>query len=92
MAGVCELSLAVYRVQIQKEVISDLKRENQFLSNEIRESIMIVLSREICQPVIKLDFTAHVTMESLSEFEPRCAHGAQLKGQCHEIFCFWFFS
>ncbi len=30
---------AVFRVQIQIEVISDLKRENQFLSKEIWESI-----------------------------------------------------
>jgi hypothetical protein len=27
----------VHRVQIQKEVIPDLKRENQFLSKEIRD-------------------------------------------------------
>jgi hypothetical protein len=29
----------IYRVQIQREVISDLKRENQFLSKETWESI-----------------------------------------------------
>jgi hypothetical protein len=44
----------LYGVQIQKEVIFDLKSENQFLSKEIWES---------CQ-----DFTAHDIMESLSEF------------------------
>jgi hypothetical protein len=29
-------------VQIQKEIISDLKRENQFLSKEIKESIKLI--------------------------------------------------
>jgi hypothetical protein len=31
-------------VQIQKEVISDLKRENQFLLKEIWESILLISS------------------------------------------------
>jgi hypothetical protein len=30
---------------------------------------IIDLQREICKPVVKLDFTAHGIMESLSEFE-----------------------
>jgi hypothetical protein len=30
---------------------------------------MIELWREICKPVLKLDFTAHGKMESLAEFE-----------------------
>jgi hypothetical protein len=30
---------------------------------------MIDLWREICKPVLKLDFSAHGIMESLSEFE-----------------------
>jgi hypothetical protein len=45
------------RVQIQKEEISDLKRENQFL-----------VKSALCKPVLKLNFTAHAIMESLSEF------------------------
>jgi hypothetical protein len=37
-------------VQIQKEVISDLKRESQFLAKEIWETtFMIDLQREICK-------------------------------------------
>jgi hypothetical protein len=49
-----------HRVQIQKEMISDLKRENQFLSKELWEFIYIIdLKNEICKPEIKLDFTAH---------------------------------
>jgi hypothetical protein len=35
------------------------------------EVYMIDLRREICKPIIKLDFTAHDIMESLSESEPR---------------------
>ncbi len=31
---------------------------------------MIDVSQQICQPVLKLDFTAHDIMESLSEFGP----------------------
>ncbi len=31
---------------------------------------MIDLQREICKPALKLDFTAHSMMESLSEFGP----------------------
>jgi len=68
------------RVQIQQEVISDLKRENQFLSQDIWESIwlMIDLLREICKPVLKLDFnfTAHGIVESLAEFELCCPAGS----------------
>jgi hypothetical protein len=45
------------RVQIQKEEISDLKRENQFL-----------VKSDLCKPVLKLNFKAHAMMESLSEF------------------------
>ncbi len=30
---------------------------------------MIDLSREICKPVLKLDFAPHGLMESLSEFQ-----------------------
>jgi hypothetical protein len=51
-------------VQTKKEVISDLKRENQLLTSNGS------LCREICKPVLKLDFTAHGTIEPLSEFEP----------------------
>ncbi len=47
-------------VQIQKEVISDLKREDQFLSKEIWAS------RELCKPRFKLGFTADDLMEFLS--------------------------
>jgi hypothetical protein len=32
---------------------------------------MIDLSRKICKPVLKLDFTAHGLMESLSELQLR---------------------
>jgi hypothetical protein len=32
---------------------------------------MLDLLREICKPVLKLDFTAHGKMESLSEYGPR---------------------
>ncbi len=66
------------RVQIQKEVISDLKRENQFLPKEIWESIWLISrererergrererEREICIPVLKLDFRAHGIKEFL---------------------------
>jgi hypothetical protein len=57
------------QIQIQKEVISDLKCENLFLSKEICESIWLISrEREICEPVLKLDFTAHGIMESFSEF------------------------
>ncbi len=54
-------NLQLFLVQIQKEVISDLMRENQFLSKEIWESTYTRIL------VLKLDFTAHCTMESLSE-------------------------
>jgi hypothetical protein len=54
----------ILNVQIQKEVISNLKRENQFLSKEIWESICVLhnLSRDICKPVLKLDFTGNGIM------------------------------
>ncbi len=44
----------------QNEAISDMKRENQFLSPEISESTLYdwTLDWEICKPVLKLDFTA----------------------------------
>ncbi len=53
-------------VKIQKEVISDLKRENQFLAKEMVYDWSI--KRDLYRPVLKLDFTAHGIMESLSEF------------------------
>jgi hypothetical protein len=54
---------------VKKEVISNLKRENQFLSTDISESVgSISREREICKLVLKLDFTAHGITESLSEF------------------------
>ncbi len=43
---------------VPKKVISDLKGENHFLS------------KEIGKPVLKLDFTSHNIMKSLSEFGP----------------------
>jgi hypothetical protein len=48
------------RVQIQKGVISDLWRENQFLSNQNMGvyMCMIDISKEICKPFFKLDFDA----------------------------------
>ncbi len=62
------------RVQIHKEVISDLKLENQFCHKRnwsLLYMVMINLSRDICKPVLKLDFTARGLMESsLSEFQP----------------------
>ncbi len=39
---------------------------------------MIDLQREICKPALKLDFTAHSTMESLSEFGPWVVVGQKL--------------
>ncbi len=50
--------LPMDRVQIQKDVISDLKRENQFFSKEMESIYAWSLEREICKPVLKLDFTA----------------------------------
>ncbi len=41
--------------QIQKEVISDLKREKTVFFKRDMEVYMIDLSREICKPVLKLD-------------------------------------
>jgi hypothetical protein len=61
------LPLLSYRVQIQKEVISDLMRENQFLSIDMGV-YTIDLQRGICKPNLKLDFKTHDIMESLSEF------------------------
>ncbi len=49
------------RVQIQKEVISDLMREKQFLSKRYGVN-MTDLLRKISKLVLKLDFTAHVLM------------------------------
>ncbi len=49
--------------QIQKYVISYLKRKNQLLSKEMWES----LNTEICKPVLKLDFTAHMAKRSTSQ-------------------------
>jgi hypothetical protein len=56
------------RVQIQKEVISDLKRENQFLSKRDMGVYMIDLKRDVCKTILKLDFSAQGYMESLSAF------------------------
>ncbi len=59
------------RVQIQKEVIFDLKRKKPvFVQIEMRVC-MIDLSREIYKPVLKLDFTAHDLMLPLSELQLR---------------------
>jgi hypothetical protein len=43
------------RVQTQKDVISDLKRENRFLSI-VTWDIKLLISREICKPVFKTGF------------------------------------
>jgi hypothetical protein len=40
--------------------------------------VYIIDMREICKPVLKLDFTAHCIVESLSEFVPSYAHGTQV--------------
>jgi hypothetical protein len=48
---------------VQKENISDLKGEKQFLSKEIWEPRLL-----ICKPVLKLHFTAHDIIDFLSEF------------------------
>jgi hypothetical protein len=47
-------------------MISDLKRENQFLGVYMSD-----LYREICKPALKLYFMAHDIMEFLSEFRLR---------------------
>jgi hypothetical protein len=44
--GSSHWQIGANRVQIKKEVISDLKRENQFLSKETWESILLI-SREM---------------------------------------------
>ncbi len=58
------VELATDRVQIQKEGISNLKCENLLLSKEIYDWS---LYRDL-QTGLKLDFTAHGIMESISEF------------------------
>ncbi len=45
-------------------------RKPVFVKRDMRVC-MLDLSREICKPVLKLDFTAHDLMESLSEFQLR---------------------
>jgi hypothetical protein len=51
----------------QKEVISDLKRENQFLSKEIWLLIGLISGEgEIYKPVLKLVFTFHDMMNEES--------------------------
>ncbi len=68
---------------MKKEVICDLKGENQFLSKEIWETIMIDLQREIGKPVLKLVFAAYGIIESLSKFEagpaPRILRGDSIR-------------
>ncbi len=44
------------RVQIQKEVISDLKRENQFLSKEICESLWLIFRERSVNTGFKTGF------------------------------------
>jgi hypothetical protein len=53
------------RFLIQKEVISDLKRETSFCQKRYGILYMIDLWREISKPVLKLDFMAHDIIESL---------------------------
>ncbi len=53
---------------IQQEVISDLRLENQSLSKEIWESTGLISRDRSVNRILKLDFTMHGTMESLSEF------------------------
>jgi hypothetical protein len=56
---------------VQKIVISDLRRENQFLSKEIWESIRLISPKEICKLVLQAGlYGAWHNMESLSEFGP----------------------
>jgi hypothetical protein len=55
-------------VLIHKEVISDMKRENKFFAIDIWAFIWLMIKREICKPVLKLDFTAQGIMESFLEF------------------------
>jgi hypothetical protein len=59
---ICKL----YRVRIQTEGISDLKRESQFLCIKVPGVHMIDLQREICKPVLKVDFAAHGTYNGVS--------------------------
>jgi hypothetical protein len=59
----------LFKIQIHKEVISDLNGKVQILSQEIWEPIRFISrEREICKPVLKVVFTALGIMESLSEF------------------------
>ncbi len=51
------------RVQIMKEVISDLKRENQFF---VKRDIIDISRERSCKPVLKLDFLSYGIMVSLS--------------------------
>jgi hypothetical protein len=60
----------IFRVQIQKEAIAHLKRENQFFSTVIWESLKTDLLREFCKPGLKLDLAAW-PYEFLSEFQLR---------------------
>ncbi len=60
------------RVQIQKEVISDLKSENQVFSSRYGSPYDWFLDRDMyCKPFLKLDFTTHDKIKSLSEFGPK---------------------
>jgi hypothetical protein len=57
-------------LQIQKKINPNLKRDYQFLSKEmwIVEPIGLITRERFLKPVLKLDFTAHGIMKSLSEF------------------------
>ncbi len=59
------------RVQIQQEVISDLKRENQFLSKGLCESFCVISRERYVNPGQKLNFKAHGIMKSISELWAR---------------------
>ncbi len=52
-----------------EKVISDLKRENQFFFKRDLGVCMIDLLREICKPVLKLDFTARGILDYWNPFQ-----------------------
>ncbi len=60
----------LYRGSTQKEVISDMKRENKFLSKEIWQFIWLISLERSVNRFWSLILSSHSMIKSLSEFVP----------------------
>ena len=65
---VSQVHSGIYLFKFKRKLNPNLKRDYQFLSKEMWKPIGLITRERFLKPVLKLDFTAHGIMESLSEF------------------------